>query len=358
MQIGILGSGDYATALAYRFSNSHNVVNWYIRRPEDRERLLSTGHHKHFPDYQFNMNYIKVMSNVAPVVQESDIIILAIPSAYIAQELISIVYTDDSVDIPSKSWVVMSKGLVTYPNLSSCDIITEYLQVVLEDRWSDIFVLSGPSHAEEIITGGFSALGCAQLSNNKPNCSGVDIHGIFSSINIHTSNELIDIKVLQFSSILKNVYGIGAGIVDSLNVGDNTKALFSMICINELSRFLSDLYPADLYPVYLYPYCNCTDRYRIYTMGDILVTMYSNHSRNYRLGRNIVEGNILVPGEKCQVEGFNTITTLHQCASTESGINNLKELPVVRFVSDCIYKASGNKEEIDDMFHKLLYSHL
>lgn len=358
MQIGILGSGDYATALAYRFSNNRNVVNWYIRRPEDRERLLSTGHHKRFPDYQFNMNYIKIMSNVASVVQESDIIILAIPSAYIAQELISIVYTDDSVDIPSKSWVVMSKGLVTYPNLSSCDIITEYLQVVLEDRWSDIFVLSGPSHAEEIITGKFSALGCAQLSNNKPNCSEVDIHGIFSSINIHTSNELIDIKVLQFSSILKNVYGIGAGIVDSLNVGDNTKALFSMVCINELSRFLSDLYPADLYPVYLYPYCNCTDRYRIYTMGDILVTMYSNHSRNYRLGHSVVDGNIPSSSEKCQVEGFNTITTLHRCASTESGINNLKKLPVVRFVSDCIYGAPGDKDKITDMFYKLLYSHL
>lgn len=349
MQIGILGSGDYATALAYRFSNNHNVVNWYIRHHDDRERLLSTGRHKHFPDYVFDMNYINVMSNVASVVRESDIIILAIPSAYIAQELISVVYTDDDcVDIPSKSWVVMSKGLVTYPNLSSCGIITEYLQVVLKDRWSDIFVLSGPSHAEEIITGKFSALGCAQLSNNKPNRSEVDIYDIFGGINIHTSNELIDIEALQFSSILKNVYGIGAGIVDSLNVGDNTKALFSMICINELSRFLSDLYP----------HCSYTDRYRIYTMGDILVTMYSNHSRNYRLGCSVVDGNIPSSNEKCRVEGFNTITTLHRCTSTEPGINKLKELPVVRFVSDCIHDVSGDRDKIMDMFFKLLYSHL
>lgn len=351
MQIGILGSGDYATALAYRFSNSHNVVNWYIRRQGDRERLLSTEHHKHFSNYKFNMNYVNVMSDVMSVVLKSDIIILAIPSAYIDDELNSMWFRD--YDIPSKPWVVMSKGLVSISSIMKCDIITEYLQMILNGEWSDIFVLSGPSHAEEIIMGKFSALGCAhsQCTHTHKSRGGVDIQNLFKDINIHISSESIDTGVLQYSSILKNIYGIGAGIVDSLNAGDNTKALFSTMCINELSSFLMNLYPD-------YEYYEYAVRGNLYTVGDILVTMYSNHSRNYRLGRNVVDGNIPAPGEKCQVEGFNTITTLHQCTTVDPKIRKLKELPVVRFVSDCIYKASGNRERIEDMLHKLLYSHL
>lgn len=349
MQIGILGSGDYATALAYRFSNSRNVVNWYIRRPEDRERLLSTEHHKHFPDYKFDMNYINVMNDVMSVVLESDIIILAIPSAYIDDELNNIW----DCNIPSKPWVVMSKGLVSISSIMQCDIIDEYLRMILNDEWSDIFVLSGPCHAEEIIMGKFSALGCAHMSSGddyQSHWSRTDIQNMFKYIDIHISSESIDAGVLQYSSILKNIYGIGAGVVDSLNVGDNTKALFSTLCINELSSFLVNLYPDCEYTV--------TNKDNLYTVGDILVTMYSNHSRNYRLGRNVVDGNIPALGEKCQVEGFNTITVLHQYTTVDSRIRKLKELPVVRFVSDCIYKASGNKERISDMFHKLLYSHL
>lgn len=349
MQVGILGSGDYATALAYRFSNSHNVVNWYIRQQDDRERLLSTEHHKHFSDYKLNMSYVNVMDDVMPVVLKSDIIILAIPSAYINDELNSIWFRN--CDIPSKPWAVMSKGLVSINSIMKCDIIVEYLQMILNDEWSDIFVLSGPCHAEEIIMGKFSALGCAHMSNGgdySSSRSRTDIQNLFKDIDIHISNESIDIGVLQYSSVLKNIYGIGAGIVDSLNVGDNTKALFSTMCINELSNFLMNLY-LDY---------ECTNKDKLYTVGDILVTMYSNHSRNYRLGRNVVDGNIPTPGEKYQVEGFNTITTLHRYTTVNPEINKLKELPVVRFVSDCIYKATGNRKRIEDMFHKLLYSHL
>ena len=139
--------------------------------------------------------------------------------------------------------------------------------------YENIACVSGPSHAEEVALERLSYLtiGCADVEKAQA------FSNIISSEFINTKTSL-DIVGIEYAGVLKNVYAIAAGICHGLKYGDNFQAVFLSNAIQEMNRFLTAVYPAQR---------NICDS--VY-LGDLLVTGYSNFSRNRTFGTMIGKG--------------------------------------------------------------------
>ena len=153
-------------------------------------------------------------------------------------------------------------------------VCSEYFHQVYDVPYENLACIGGPSHAEEVALERLSYLtvGCADMEKAQA------FTELLSSnyIKTKTSNDVIGI---EYSSVLKNVYAIAAGICSGLKYGDNFQAVLMSNAVQEMSRFLSVISPS-------------TDRnvYDSVYLGDLLVTGYSNFSRNRVFGSMIGKG--------------------------------------------------------------------
>ena len=161
------------------------------------------------------------------------------------------------------------KGIVPDENL----VVSEYFHQVWNVPYENIACVSGPSHAEEVALERLSYLtiGCADMEKAQA------FANVISTEFIKTETSM-DIVGIEYAGVLKNVYAIAAGICHGLKYGDNFQAVFLSNAIQEMNRFLTAVYPAQR---------NISDS--VY-LGDLLVTGYSNFSRNRTFGMMIGKG--------------------------------------------------------------------
>ena len=152
-------------------------------------------------------------------------------------------------------------------------IVSEYFTKIYNVPPENIAVLAGPCHAEEVALERLSYLTIA--------CPDIDKARIFAR---KLSNHFIktsvsdDVAGIEYGSVLKNVYAIAAGICSGLKYGDNFQAVLISNAIQEMNRFLNTVHPINR---------QVTDS--VY-LGDLLVTSYSNFSRNRTFGSMIGKG--------------------------------------------------------------------
>jgi glycerol-3-phosphate dehydrogenase (NAD(P)+) len=260
--IAIIGSGSWATAICKIVSESKDVqqICWWLRKSEYVEFFNTYGHNPNYlSSILFDKNIVKASNAIEYCIQQSELIILALPSAFVQGTF---------ADLPKnifkgKTVVTAIKGLV--PN--SQEIISEYLQTKFNVNKEFIACVSGPCHAEEVARERLSYLTCAS-SNNILSAS---IAELFKCRYINTSVS-DDIVGIEYAAILKNIYAIAAGIANGLGYGDNFKAVLISFSIREMENFLEKLGIATL-KVNESAY-----------LGDLLVTAYSQFSRNRTFG--------------------------------------------------------------------------
>jgi glycerol-3-phosphate dehydrogenase (NAD(P)+) len=264
-KVGIMGGGSWATALAKIISMTQPHFNWYMRRPEQIEEMKSFGHNaSYLTSVEFCTEKITFYSDINDVVENSDILILAIPSPFLKQHL-------ENLSVPLKDKILVSaiKGIVPDENM----LISDYLSKFYEVPDENIAVLGGPCHAEEVALERLSYLtvGCSDELRAQSIAGMLGTHFIKTSIGC-------DVTGMEYASVLKNVYSIVAGICHGLKYGDNFQAIFISNSIMEMSRFIDTVYPLGRNisgSVYL---------------GDLLVTAYSRFSRNRIFGTMIGKG--------------------------------------------------------------------
>lgn len=272
MQLGIIGSGSWATALAKILTDNGNIINWSIRNPETIRHLMLRRHNPHYlRNAFFNTAQLIMSDDINEVVSKSDVLVIAVPSAYI-EEALQPLHPDA---FKGKKIISAIKGILPSGN----QLLNEYLEEKFDVQKDDYFTVLGPCHAEEIAAEKLSYL---TFSGNDA-IAAASLAMYFKTDYVNT-NINSDITGVQYAAVLKNIYALGAGIAHGLEYGDNFLSVYIANCANEMTVFLNRLCNKDGDSP------NCFNYTASVYLGDLLVTCYSLYSRNRTFGNMIGKG--------------------------------------------------------------------
>lgn len=264
-KVAIIGGGSWATAIAKLVVSNVQHINWYIF---EKEIVSHIKKHHHNPQYlssvEFDIKQITFHDSPKTAIENSEIVIFVVPSAYIKATM-----DNQEIDFSNKMFVNAVKGIVPEDNLT----VTQYFQKKYGLTINDIAVISGPCHAEEIALERLSYL---TVAANKI----ADVRTIVQLIHTNYLKTVPskDIYGIEYAAVLKNIYALGVGICHGLGYGDNFTAVFVSNSLREMKRFLKKVFEHDrnlAFSAY---------------MGDLLVTAYSQFSRNRTFGNMIGKG--------------------------------------------------------------------
>ena len=264
-KIAIIGGGSWATAIAKIVVSHTHHIGWYMRRDDRIEDFQRLGHNPaYLVSVHFNTDEIYFSSDLNKIAQAYDTLVFVTPSPYLKNHLKKL-----KTRLREKFIITAIKGIVPDENLSC----SEYFHQIFDVPYENLACIGGPSHAEEVALERLSYLtiGCADLQKAQA------FADILSSnfIKTKTSSDVIGI---EYSSVLKNVYAIAAGICSGLKYGDNFQAVLMANAVQEMSRFMTAIHPIE------------RSVYDSVYLGDLLVTGYSNFSRNRTFGTMIGKG--------------------------------------------------------------------
>ena len=269
--IGILGSGSWATAIAKLLLEQPSTrVCWYVREPEIRKSLAQHGHNnRYLGEVAFNPSRIEICSHPQQVVDQCETVYLVIPTAFLHSALQMV----DPDSLRQRNLVSAIKGFVPEADM----IVTDYLQHFYQIPTKQLAIISGPTHAEEVARERLTFITAASPNPRLSEQIMQQLHCRY--INITSSS---DIRGIQYATALKNIYAVAAGMCKGMGCGDNLMAVLVSYAIAEMRTFLHVMQPDTniiISPENLPPY-----------VGDLLVTCYSQLSRNRTFGAMIGRG--------------------------------------------------------------------
>jgi len=263
--IGVIGGGSWATAIVKVLQKNPGHINWFIRSEKNIEFIRKNNHNPHYlRAVELDPGKLNISNDINYIAKESDILIFVIPAAFLKETLEKL-----SEDISKKTVISAIKGVIPGDNLMISDFLNKKFNLPL----SSIVILSGPSHAEEVAMERLSYLTFAstdiKLARNIANIFEIDyIRTIVSG----------DINGIEYASVLKNIFAIAAGICHGLGYGDNFQAVLVSNAIQEIKRFVDTVHPIT------------RDIKSSAYLGDLIVTAYSQFSRNRTFGNMIGKG--------------------------------------------------------------------
>ncbi len=290
LKVGVLGGGSWATALTKIITLKNQPVNWWIRRTETVKFI---NENKRNPNYlssvEFDISKINAGTDLLQTVNNSDIIIVAIPSAFLKDTL---------KELPKdcfKNKIVVSaiKGMIPGDNFIIAEFFNHYYDVPLEN----VVVISGPCHAEEVALEKLSYPTIA--SKGEKSCKTICDLLNCGFIKTVPSD---DIYGTEYGAVLKNIYALCAGICHGLGYGDNFLAVLISNAIREMKRFVDVVHPIN------------RDINDSAYLGDLMVTAYSQFSRNRTFGMMIGKGYSVIAAQlemNMVAEGYYASNCVH-----------------------------------------------
>jgi glycerol-3-phosphate dehydrogenase (NAD(P)+) len=302
-KIGVLGSGSWATALTKILTDNGQQVHWWVRNQESLDYIAKNHHNPHYLSAaNLNINNLSLHNNVNNMMAAADIIILAVPAAYIGDVLKQI----QPELFTNKYFVTAVKGILPDRNILLNELLTQDYNMPLENY----FAIMGPCHAEEVANQKLSYLTLAGIDNEKTTALAKCFET--SYINVGTTN---DIYGVQYAAVLKNIYALGAGIAHGLDYGDNFQSVLMSNSANEMVHFLRKLntYMEQKGGVH-YSATDTPNFASSVYLGDLLVTCYSLYSRNRSFGTMIGKGYSVKAAQlemNMVAEGYNASKCIH-----------------------------------------------
>jgi glycerol-3-phosphate dehydrogenase (NAD(P)+) len=324
--IGVLGAGSWGTALVKMLSENCDKIFWFSRNDIQIKEIIKTKKNpKYLKDLEIDTNKISISSDLNFIIDNSDILIIAIPSPYIEKSL-----NEYKTALAHKIIFSGSKGVIPESHL----VITEHLHKEYNIPFKNLGILSGPTHAEEIAKGKLSYLTVGS-SNNE--ISKYLSKKLFSPY-VHTSlsNDVIGI---EYAATLKNIYSILVGISFGLGYGDNFISVLISHCTKEMINFIKSIDNVKRefsHSAYI---------------GDLLVTTYSKHSRNRTFGEMIGEG---LPVKKAIskmsmiVEGYYATKNAYEISKSKN-----MNFEIIKVVHEILYNNKNAELELKLLAEKL-----
>ncbi len=266
-RVAVIGGGSWATAIIKILSDNLEHIHWWVREEEIVEGITNFGHNPlYMSSVYIDASHINISTDIKKIVARADYVIIVSPSAFLHKTLAPL----KKSRLNKKKIINAVKGIVP----ETMQVITDYLMSEFNVPISNLALISGPSHAEEIAKEKATYLTAASENTELAET----VAKFFTNRYIRTivSNDLMG---AEMSTVLKNIYALGAGIYSGLGYGDNFIATYIANCVKEMKKFITELYPDNERELSDSVY-----------LGDLLVTAYSSYSRNRLFGNMIGHG--------------------------------------------------------------------
>ena len=328
-KIAIIGGGSWATAIVKILCDNRveKEVFWWMRNDAAIEHIKKFRHN---PNYLSSVDVkvpdVNISSNIHHIIKDADAVLLNIPAAFLKETLKDI----KPEDLKGKKIISAIKGIVPDENL----IIGEFMNQKFGIPLMDILVISGPCHAEEVALEKLSYLTIASPDQQAACC----LAGMLNTRYIKTTIS-DDIYGTEYSAVLKNIYAIASGICHGVGFGDNFQAVLISNAIREIKRFVDVVHPIE------------RDIKESAYLGDLLVTAYSQFSRNRTFGNMIGKGYTVKSAQlemDMIAEGYYAVNSLHQINK-----NYKVNMPICRAVYAIIYEKHSPLIEMQLLSEKL-----
>jgi glycerol-3-phosphate dehydrogenase (NAD(P)+) len=320
MNITVIGTGGWGTALAVLLhGNGHRVILWG-RLPEEIAPILATRENKTLLPGVTIPDAINVTLDDAAALRDAELVVLAVPS-HGMRNICARIQPRVSARVPL---VHVAKGIENDTGKRMSEVITETLP------GAPLAVLSGPSHAEEVARGIPTAVVVA--SANSPLAATVLDAFKNDRFRVYTHDDVVGVEL---GGAMKNVIALAAGACDGIGFGDNTKAALCTRGLAEMSR-LGEALGA---------------RRETFSglsgLGDLIVTAFSRHSRNRAFGERVGRGETpdqIIASTPTVAEGVRTAKSAQQLAQ------RLRvEMPITREVHAILYEGKPPKQAVRDL---------
>lgn len=314
MQIGMIGSGSWATALAKILTDNGNSIQWWIRNTDTINYMQQRRHNPHYlSGAYFNQQQIHLNNSIQEVVAKCDILVIAVPSAYIENALQEL----DKNALQGKKIISAIKGILPTTNQLLNDYLAEHFNVAIENY----FTVLGPCHAEEVAAEKLSYLTFSGVTETMA----ATMAAYFKTDYLNTVTNH-DVMGVQYAAVLKNIYALGAGIAHGLEYGDNFQSVYIANAADEMVKFSRKV-------IKDFSLENSSINYAasVY-LGDLLVTCYSLYSRNRTFGNMIGKGYSVKAAQlelNMVAEGYNASKCIY---------NNNKAIQAEIPIATTIYK--------------------
>jgi len=261
-KITFLGGGSFGSALAVLLAEKNNIVSIYDRNKNVVNEInINRTNEKYMKDLMIPSG-VTAFNEIEEAIEDSDYIVLAVPS-HVIRSMCKLLKGKISKNIPIIS---IAKGIEEDSDKRLSSVIEEELD-------NPVVILSGPSHAEEVIL----KLPTTIVSTSKEMKYAAEVQDLFMTpyFRVYTNDDIIGVEV---GGAVKNIIALAAGVIDGLGYGDNTKAALLTRGMREITRVGIALGGrAETF-------------YGLTGMGDLIVTCTSMHSRNRKAGLLIGKG--------------------------------------------------------------------
>jgi len=325
---GVIGGGSWATAIVKMLCENLETVGWYMRSNYALEHIKREEHNpSYLSSVEFKPEQLKLSNVINEIVAYADVVIFAVPSAFIGGEL-----TKLTASLENKLIISAIKGIMP----ESGKLVGDHFHNVYNIPFENIGVIAGPCHAEEVALERLSYLtiACADKENAKLVAKNLSS----DYIKCTTSDDIIGI---EYAATLKNIYAIAAGIAHGLGYGDNFQALLMSNAIREIKRYVKRAHKMK------------RDINGSAYLGDLLVTGYSVFSRNRMFGNMIGKGYTV---KSAQME-MSMIAEGYYAAKSALELNESREkqakIPIIEAVHCILYKGKDPKKVFKKLTEKL-----
>lgn len=326
-KVSIIGAGSWGTAIAFVLAeNGHDCLLW-ARRPEQAEEInTKQTNHSYLPEATLPVN-LKATSTLEEAVQHGDIIIIAVPTKAIRP----ICHEMNALLTTPKLFVHVSKGIEPDTHKRISEMIAEEID---EEKRRAIVVLSGPSHAEEVVGRHPTTVTAASTDEE----AAKEIQDVFMSqyFRVYTNTDIVGVEI---GAALKNVIALAAGITDGLGYGDNAKAALITRGLAEISRLGVKMGANPL------TFAGLTG------LGDLIVTCTSVHSRNWKAGNMLGKGQNLeevTAGMGMVIEGVRTTKAAYQLAKKYE-----VTMPLTEALYSVLFEEESPKHAVDQLMNRM-----
>lgn len=328
-KVAMIGGGSWATAIVKMLTDnkSDKLVYWWLRNEATIEHIRNFSHNPNYlSSVEIKLPSDNISSNLKKIIACADYVVLNVPAAFLKDVLATIA----PEDLKGKKIVSAIKGIVPDEN----QIIGEFIHNQYEVPINDIIVISGPCHAEEVALEKLSYLTIA--------CTDINLAGKFAGLlatRYVKTNVSDDIFGTEYAAVLKNIYAVASGICHGVGYGDNFQAVLISNAIREIKDFVDAVHPID------------RDIKESAYLGDLLVTAYSQFSRNRTFGAMVGKGYTVKSAQlemNMIAEGYYAASCMHHISKKHD-----VDMPICSAVYRILYEKKSPQTEMRALTEKL-----